>query len=208
MEMLLRLCALSQSVDSSGAADPRTSLEPPLGTSFTFEASHLKNSQLAHEILFGQLGLDTTDLGVLVQGERAELMATLADSGLQLGDRVKLRLWMDRQSPRETHSPWTEAPMVETASEWRLQVDPCMDASQSDGATQGRGGTQDPAAPGQVYRTARRTQETTQERGKAPTDEKGLSAESIAIMVTVLLSLASYGPKGAWNHVMEGSRFV
>jgi hypothetical protein len=31
----------------------------------------LKNSQLAHEILFGQLGLDTTDLSVLVEGERA-----------------------------------------------------------------------------------------------------------------------------------------
>ena len=99
MAILWHLCVLSQmSVCSSAVAmDPLSSLEPPLG-SFTFEASYLKNSQLAHEILFGQLGLDTADLGVLVEAERAELMTALTDSGLHLGDRVKLRLWMDRQS--------------------------------------------------------------------------------------------------------------
>ena len=170
--------------------------------SFTFEASHLKNSQLAHEILFGQLALDTVDLGVLVGGERAELMAALTDSGLQLGDRVKLRLWMDRQPSRETRSPpRTEAPMVEPVD--------TTGASQSDPDTsQGRGGTQDPAAPGHAYRASRRTQETKQEKGEAPANDKGLSAETIAIMVTVLLSLASYGPKGAWNRVRNGRRTV
>ena len=160
----------------------------------------MQNSQLAHEILFGQLGLDTADLGVLVEGERAELMAALADSGLPLGDRVKLRLWMSRQSPLGTpRSPPKEAPMdVESASMWRSQVDPAG-ALASKGASQGCGGTQYPTAPGQVYRATRRTQETKQEKGATSADGKGLSAETIAIMVTVLLSFASYGPKGTWN---------
>lgn len=51
MAMLWRLCALLQSVGSSAAVDPLPTL-PPLG-SFTFEASHLKNSQLAHRKLQG-----------------------------------------------------------------------------------------------------------------------------------------------------------
>jgi hypothetical protein len=198
MAMLWHLCVQSLiSVSSSAVAmEPLPSLEPPL-ESFTFEASHLKNSQLAHEILFGQLGLDTADLGALVEGERAELMTTLTDSGLQLGDRVKIRLWMDRQSPRaEARSPHqTETPVVEPASAWRSQVDPTSGGLQSDGAKmQGWGRTQDPTAPGQGYlRAARRAQEVQQERGEAPADGKGLSAETIAIVVTVLLSLASYG---------------
>jgi hypothetical protein len=183
--------------------DPLSSMEPPLG-SFTFEASYLKNSQLAHEILFGQLGLDTADLGVLVEAERAELMTALTDSGLHLGDRVKLRLWMDRQSPRaEARSPHqTETPMVEPASPWRSQVDATSGALQSDGALLGRGGTQDLTTPGQGYfRAARRAQGAQHEMRGAPADAKGLSAETIAIMVTVLLSLASYGLSGALNHV-------
>jgi hypothetical protein len=84
-------------------------------------------------------------------------MTALTDSGLQLGDRVKLRLWMNRQSPLETpRSPPKEAPMdVEPASVWRSQVDP-TGALASKGASQGCGGTQYPTAPGQVYRAARR----------------------------------------------------
>jgi hypothetical protein len=192
------MCALSHGLASSAAADPLPSL-PPLG-SFTSwsEAAHLKNSQLAHEILFGLSGLDAADVGVLIEGERAELMAALTDSGLQLGDRVKIRLWMDRQSARETRSSRTEAPIAEAASVWRgAQADP----SRSEGVSQGHGGTPDPAAPGlHLHRVARRAQETEQvvEETHAADGKGGgqLSAEAIAIMVTVLLSLASYGPKG------------
>ena len=80
-------------------------------------------------------------------------------------------------------------------------------ASQSDPDTsQGRGGTQDPAAPGHVYRASRRTQETKQEKGEAPANDKGLSAETIAIMVTVLLGLASYGPNGGLQYGITAQR--
>ena len=100
--------------------------------------------------------------------------------------------------------------MVEPSSAWRAQVDP-TGASQSDGDPQDCGGTQAPAAPGSEYRAARRAQETKQEREEVPVDAKGgggLSAETIAIMVTVLLSLASYGPNRAWNHITEATRVV
>jgi hypothetical protein len=120
--------------------------------------------------MFSELGLGTADLSALVEGKRAELMTALTDSGLQLGDRVKLRLWMDRQSPRvEARSPHqSEAPilhpMLEPASVWRSQVDLTSGTLQPDGALQGRGGTQDPATPGQLYGANRRAQETKEER--------------------------------------------
>ena len=98
MAMLWHLCALSQSFAiSSATLDSIPNLPAPahLGP-FTSETAHLKNSPLANEILFGQLGLDRADMRVLVEGERAELMTALKVSGLQLGDRVKIRMWMDR----------------------------------------------------------------------------------------------------------------
>jgi hypothetical protein len=171
--------------------------------SLPLDAAHLKNSQLANEVLFGQLGLDAADVGVLVEGERAELMTTLTDSGLQLGDRVKIRLWMDRQSQRvETRSLRADrgtdaAGGTRPCSE---QVDP-VSASQSDGELQGRrDGTQDSATLGPEHSAARRAQETKQEKGEAPAGGKGgLSFETVAIMATVLLGLAGVGPKRAYR---------
>ena len=58
--------------------------------------ARLKNPQLAKAVLLEQLGLDTADMAVLVESEHRELMTTLEESGVQLGDRVKIRLWMDR----------------------------------------------------------------------------------------------------------------
>ena len=152
--------------------------------------AHLKNSQLAHEVLFGQLGLDTSDVGVLVEAERAELMAALRDSGLQLGDRVKIRLWMDRKMPSKG-----VVPSAESAAERRAQVETTASASSSisdDASEHGCGGSQDlmhPAAS--ACRVGRRR---VQEKEEASTAKGGgLSAETVAIMVTVLLGLASYG---------------
>ena len=83
--MAATMCALCSCVAS--AALP----QEPLASSNSLasvEGAHLKNPQLAYETLFGQLGLDTADVGVLVEAERAELMTALRDSGLQLGDGV------------------------------------------------------------------------------------------------------------------------
>jgi hypothetical protein len=184
--MAATMCALCSFVASAAL------LQGPLVSSNSFasvEAAQLKNSQLAHEVLFVQLGLDTSNVGVLVEAERAELMAALRDSGLQLGDRVKIRLWMDRKVP-----PKEAGPSAEPAAERRAQVETVAFASPSildDASEHGCGGAQDLMRPAaSACRAGRRVQE----KEEASTAKGGgLSAETVAIMVTVLLGLASYG---------------
>ena len=180
------VCALCSCVASSALP------QEPLASSNPFasvEAAHLKNPQLAHETLFGQLGLDTADVGVLVEAERAELMTALRDSGLQLGDRVKIRLWMDQKMP-----PNDAGPSAEPAAERRAHVKTTASVSPSiSDYTSGHGcggapGLPSPAASG--CRAGRRVQE---KEGASTAKGGGLSAETVAIMVTVLLGLASYG---------------
>ena len=185
--MAATMCALCSFVAS--AALPQGPLASS-DSSASVEVAHLKNSQLAHEVLFGQLGLDTSDVGVLVEAERAELMAALRDSGLQLGDRVKIRLWMDRKMPSKE-----AVPSAEPAAERRAQVETTMSVSPSisdDASEHGCGGAPNlmhPAASA-CGRAGRRVQE----KEEASTAKGGgLSAETVAIMVTVLLGLASYG---------------
>ena len=179
--MAATMCALCSCV--VGCALP----QEPLASSNPFasvEAAHLKNPQLAHETLFGQLGLDTADVGVLVEAERAELMTALRDSGLQLGDRVKIRLWMDRKMPSQEAGP-----SAEPAAERRAQVETTASVSPSisdDASEHGCGGAQDLSSPAASGRRV-------QEQEQASTAKGGLSAETVAIMVTVLLGLASYG---------------
>ena len=142
--------------------------------------------------MFGQLGLDTADVGVLVEAERAELMTALRDSGLQLGDRVKIRLWMDRKMPSKEAGP-----SAEPAAERRAQVETTASVSPSisdDASEHGCGSARcapdlpSPAASG------RRAGRRVQEKEEASTAKGGgLSVETVAIMVTVLLGLASYG---------------
>ena len=186
--MAATMCALCSFVASAAL------LQGPLASSnssASVEVAHLKNPQLAHEVLFGQLGLDTSDVGVLVEAERAELMAALRDSGLQLGDRVKIRLWMDRKVPSKE-----AVPSAEPAAERRAQVETTMSVSPSisdDASEHGCGGAPDlpsPAAASACGRAGRRVQE----KEEASTAKGGgLSIETVAIMVTVLLGLASYG---------------
>jgi hypothetical protein len=102
-------------------------------------------------------------VGVLVEAERTELVTALKDSGLQLGDRVKVRLWMDRKMSSKGAGPFPEL-----AGEQRAQVETTASASPSisdDASRYGCGG-----APDLPYPAGR-----------------GLSVETIAIMVTVLL---------------------
>ena len=184
--MAATMCALCSFVAS--AALPQGPLASS-DSSASVEVAHLKNSQLAHEVLFGQLGLDTVDVGVLVEAERAELMAALRDSGLQLGDRVKIRLWMDQKMPSKEASP-----SAEPATERRAQVETAVSASPSisdDAPEHGCGGAPDlPSPAASACRAGRRVQE----KEEASTAKGGgLSAETVAIMVTVLLGLASYG---------------
>ena len=186
--MAATMCALCSCVASS--ALPQDTQEP-LASSNPFasvEAAHLKNPQLAHETLFGQLGLDTADVGVLVEAERAELMTALRDSGLQLGDRVKIRLWMDRKMPSKEAGP-----SAEPAAERRAQVETTASVSPSisdDASEHGCGGAPDfPSPAASACRVGRRVQEKEASTAKGG----GLSAETVAIMVTVLLGLASYG---------------
>ena len=186
--MAATMCALCSFVAS--AALPQGPLASS-DSSASVEVAHLKNSQLAHEVLFGQLGLDTSDVGVLVEAERAELMAALRDSGLQLGDRVKIRLWMDRKMP-----PKEAGPPAEPATERQAQVETMASASPSlsdDASEHGCGGAQDlPSPAASACRAGRRMQEK-----EKPSTAKGeLSADTVAIMVTVLLGLASYGAAG------------
>ena len=184
--MAATMCALCSCV--VGCALP----QEPLASSNPFasvEAAHLKNPQLAHETLFGQLGLDTADVGVLVEAERAELMTALRDSGLQLGDRVKIRLWMDRKMPSKEAGP-----SAEPAAERRAQVETTASVSPSisdDASEHGCGGAPDlPSPAASACRAGRRVQE----KEEASTAKGGgLSVETVAIMVTVLLGLASYG---------------
>ena len=70
------------------------------GDPFTQLPPHLKNRDLAGEVLFQTLGLDPGDLSFLNQQERTELRAALKDAGVQLGDLVKLRVWMQSGSAR------------------------------------------------------------------------------------------------------------
>ena len=185
--MAATMCALCSFVAS--AALPQGPLASS-NSSASVEVAHLKNPQLAHEVLFGQLGLDTSDVGVLVEAERAELMAALRDSGLQLGDRVKIRLWMDRKMP----SKEARGSSAEPAAERRAQVETTASVSLSisdDASEHGCGGAPNlmhPAAS--ACRAGRRVQE----KEEASTAKGGgLSIETVAIMVTVLLGLASYG---------------
>ena len=182
------MCALCLCVVSSALHVPQEALAS--SNSFaSVEAAHLKNPQLAHETLFGQLGLDTADVGVLVEAERAELMTALRDSGLQLGDRVKIRLWMDRKMP-----PKEAGPSAEPAAERRAQVETTASVSPSisdDASEHGCGGAPNlPSPAASACRAGRRVQE----KEEASTAKGGgLSVETVAIMVTVLLGLASYG---------------
>lgn len=184
--MAATMCALWSFVAS--AALPQGPLASSI-SSASVEVAHLKNSQLAHEVLFGQLGLDTSDVGVLVEAERAELMAALRDSGLQLGDRVKIRLWMDRKMP-----PKEVGPSAEPATQRRAQVETTAPVSPSisdDASEHGCGGTQDLMRPAaSACRAGRRVQEKEE---ASTAKDGGLSTETVAIMVTVLLGLASYG---------------
>lgn len=188
--MAATMCAMCSFIACSDALP-----QGPLASSdssASVEVAHLKNSQLAHEVLFGQLGLDTSDVGVLVEAERAELMAALRDSGLQLGDRVKIRLWMDRKVP-----PKEAGPSAEPATQRRgAQVETIRMASASpsisdDASEHGCGGAPDlPSPAASACRAGRRVQE----KEEASTAKGGgLSIETVAIMVTVLLGLASYG---------------
>ena len=185
--MAATMCALCSFVAS--AALPQGPLLASSNPFASVEVAHLKNSQLAHEVLFGQLGLDTADVGVLVEAERAELMTALRDSGLQLGDRVKIRLWMDRKMP-----PKEAGPSAEPAAERGAQVKTMASVSPSisdDASEHGCGGAPDlPTPAASACRAGRRVQE----KEEASTAKGGgLSAETVAIMVTVLLGLASYG---------------
>jgi hypothetical protein len=184
--MAATMCGLCSCVASAAL------LQELLASSNSFasvDAVHLKNSQLAHEVLFVQLGLDTADVGVLVEAERAELMTALRDSGLQLGDRVKIRLWMDRKMPsKDAGLP------AEPAAEWRAQVETTASASPSisdDAPKHNCGGAPDLRSPAASACCAGRRVQEKEEAGTAKGG--GLSAETVAIMVTVLLGLASYG---------------
>ena len=187
--MAATMCALCSFVAS--AALPQGPLASS-DSSASVEVAHLKNSQLAHEVLFGQLGLDTSDVGVLVEAERAELMAALRDSGLQLGDRVKIRLWMDRKVPSKEAGPSTKPVAVRRGAQVKTTRMASVSPSISDDASEhGCGGAPNlmhPAAS--ACRAGRRVQE----KEEASTAKGGgLSIETVAIMVTVLLGLASYG---------------
>ena len=187
--MAATMCALCSFVAS--AALPQGPLASS-NSSASVEVAHLKNPQLAHEVLFGQLGLDTSDVGVLVEAERAELMAALRDSGLQLGDRVKIRLWMDRKMPSKEAGPSAEPAAVRRGAQVETIRMASVSPSISDDASEhGYGGAPNlmhPAAS--ACRAGRRVQE----KEEASTAKGGgLSIETVAIMVTVLLGLASYG---------------
>jgi hypothetical protein len=82
----------------------------------------LKNVDLVKDVLFDELGLESVDLGPLDWGERGELRAALSDAGVQLGDRLKLRLWMDEKAERSVHHPETRtgADLVRPVADARL----------------------------------------------------------------------------------------
>jgi hypothetical protein len=180
------MCALCSCVASS--ALPHEALASSNSVS-SVEAAHLKNPQLAHETLFGQLGLDTADVGLLVEAERAELMTVLRDSGLQLGDRVKIRLWMDRKMPPKDAG--SSEPAVERRA--HVKTTASVPPSISDDTSEHGCAPDLPSPAASGCHAGRRVQE----KEEASTAKGGLSVDTVAIMVTVLLGLASYGAAGS-----------
>jgi hypothetical protein len=125
-------------------------------------------------------------------------MAVLKGSGLQLGDRVKIRMWMDHKSlrvevPMSKPAPLLRASVEATIASRPLKSDHAISPSCCE--------SQDPA-PGSAYRVqARRAQEKEHAAGDKGS---GLLVETVAIMVTVLLGLASYGPFRGLDKGHEG----
>jgi hypothetical protein len=128
----------------------------------------LKQPDLAHGTLFGQLGLDLLDLGSLDEAESIELKSALKDTGLSLGDRVKLRMWMSATSNRKSSSIASESPI-----RVRLQT--------SEEGTRKNSGLSAECAKNSISRIA----------ASVPWSNVALRS-TVALMVTALLGIGSF----------------
>jgi hypothetical protein len=157
----------------------------------------LKNPQLANAVLLEQLGLDTADMAVLVESEHRELMTTLEESGVQLGDRVKIRLWMDRKRQAlmsKPYDPRRPTLQIESTAGPSSTSDVSVSSKEHERYFQQFAKYEMGRSGGELRSDAefhRRLQVVDAESKAAPED-KGVSSDAIAIILTGLTAVGGY----------------